>query len=152
MKKLFILFIFLVSCKKIYYFEKYDNNKIEVVIKGKIENPGKYELEIGDTLEKLIMKAGGFLSDADRENYDLKRRMKDNEEIFIQSKMENKININTANHKQLETLDGIGKTLAQRIIEYRNQNGIFKNIDDLKKVRGFSEKKYQKIQEFIKIR
>jgi len=51
-----------------------------------------------------------------------------------------KININTANATMLQTLSGIGPVLSERIIEYRNQNGFFGAIDDVKDVSGIAEK------------
>ena len=62
-----------------------------------------------------------------------------------------KININTATQADLETIDGIGPALAERIIEYRKQNGKFKNIDELKSVKGIGDKKFESIQEKITI-
>ena len=46
------------------------------------------------------------------------------------------LNINTATAGQLETLDGIGQVLAQRIVDYRNANGPFASVDDLLEVNG----------------
>jgi len=62
-----------------------------------------------------------------------------------------KININTATQADLETIDGIGPALAERIIEYRKQNGKFKNIDELKSVKGIGDKKFESIKEKITI-
>lgn len=152
MKKLFIFLFLLYGCQKNNYFKQYENTKIEVLISGEIISPGKYELEVGNTLSDLIKKAGGFTENADKDSYDLSRQIRNYEEIEILNRDNNKININTATQKQLENLEGVGKTLAQRVIEYRNNNGQFENIDDLKKVKGFSEKKYQKIYSNIKVR
>lgn len=62
-----------------------------------------------------------------------------------------KININTATQADLETIDGIGPALAERIIEYRKQNGKFKNIDELKSVKGIGDKKFESIKEKITV-
>lgn len=62
-----------------------------------------------------------------------------------------KIDINTATVKQLQLLDGIGETLAQRIVDYRKANGNFKSIEDLKNVSGIGEKKFEDIKEFITV-
>ena len=62
-----------------------------------------------------------------------------------------KVNINTATQTQLETLPGIGPSTAQKIINYRKENGKYKTIEDIKKVSGIGESKYNKIKELIKV-
>ena len=60
-----------------------------------------------------------------------------------------KVNINSANQTELETLPGIGPSLAQRIIEYRKSNGNFQNIEDIQNVKGIGDSKYSNIKENI---
>lgn len=63
-----------------------------------------------------------------------------------------KININTATTQQLsDELDGIGIVMANRIVAYREQNGGFKNIEQLKEVSGIGEKIYAKLKDFITV-
>ena len=61
------------------------------------------------------------------------------------------ISINDASIEQLTTLPGIGKSKANDIIEYRNQNGKFQTIDDIKKVKGIGESVFEKIKDSITI-
>lgn len=60
-----------------------------------------------------------------------------------------KININTADEELLVNLDGIGEAFAKRIVDYRNEHGSFKRIEDIMLVRGIGGKKFEKIKDFI---
>jgi competence ComEA-like helix-hairpin-helix protein len=62
-----------------------------------------------------------------------------------------KINVNTARADQLQMLPGIGATLAQRILEYRQENGPFKALEDLEDVDGLTAKRFGKIKELIEL-
>lgn len=62
-----------------------------------------------------------------------------------------KVNINTATQTQLETLPGIGKSTALKIINYRNEKGKFKSIEDIKQVDGIAENKFNKIKDLIEV-
>src|SRR5580698_123453 len=62
-----------------------------------------------------------------------------------------KININTARPDQLQMLPGIGATLAQRILDYRNQSGGFKALEDLEDVDGITAKRFGRIKELIEL-
>ncbi|MCI8411526.1 MAG: hypothetical protein HFJ40_03645 [Clostridia bacterium] len=63
-----------------------------------------------------------------------------------------KVNINNATQTQLEELPGIGPSTALKIIQYRNEKGKFKNIEDIKEVSGIGESKYNKIKDLITIK
>lgn len=71
-------------------------------------------------------------------------------ELIIEESM-NQISINTADINDLEALPGVGPALARRIIEYREKNGNFKKISDLKKVKGIGENLFKRIEPFIKL-
>ena len=61
------------------------------------------------------------------------------------------VNINSASSEELQTLNGIGPKMAEKIIEYRNNNGAFKSIDEIKNVRGIGDKKFEKLRDHIRI-
>jgi competence protein ComEA len=62
------------------------------------------------------------------------------------------VNINTATAEELDALPGIGPTKAQAIIDYRNQNGPFKSIEDIENVKGIKEGEFGKIKDMIRVR
>lgn len=59
------------------------------------------------------------------------------------------VNINTASVEELQTIDGIGESKAKSIVEYRNNNGLFKRIEDIKNVEGIGDKLYETIKVYI---
>ena len=65
------------------------------------------------------------------------------------SKVNAKININTADEAELEKLPGVGPVTAKKIVEYRNNNGKFADIEDIKKVRGIGEGRFAKMKDMI---
>jgi competence protein ComEA len=61
------------------------------------------------------------------------------------------VNLNTASVAQLETLPGIGKSTAERILEFRQKNGGFKKVEDLMNVRGVGEKSFLKLKSLVTV-
>lgn len=89
-------------------------------------------------------------------DYEGKEMLKENNQAGnitkeTNSKSTKKVNINTADASELDTLPGIGASTANKIIEYRKNNGKFKKKEDLKNVSGIGESKYNKIKDFISI-
>lgn len=62
-----------------------------------------------------------------------------------------KVNINTASLEELDTLPGIGESTANKIINYRNENGKFKSIEEIKEVSGIGDSKYEQIKDLIEV-
>ena len=62
-----------------------------------------------------------------------------------------KININTASQTELQSLPGIGKVTAERIVAYRTDTGLFKTIDDIVQVKGIGEKSFEKIRDLVSV-
>jgi len=116
----------------------------ELYIDGAVANPGIYPLQEGDTLQTLLSDAG-VEPDADLSHIELYVPQA-GETASIQ-----KIDINRAEPWLLEALPGIGEVLAQRIVDYRSQNGPFRRIEDLLKVEGIGEATFEKIKDFITV-
>lgn len=130
-------------------------------ISGAINKPGVYELNRSDTrLIELIEMAGGLASDADtnaiNSNLNLSSVIKDSDHIFIPTKnvsqvngnsTSNKINLNSASLKELDSLPGIGESTAQKIINARP----FSSINDIKDVSGIGDSKFNQIKDLITV-
>lgn len=153
---------------------------IIVDISGAVVNPSVVKLKEGSRVYEAIEQSGGFTPDAYTKTINLARVIADGEKIYIPTKaeMENGeaqaysnlsqnnsstgtfessgnqgslININTADSAILQQLPGIGPSTAEKIINYRNEHGRFKNIDDIKNVSGIGEKTFEKFKSKITV-
>ena len=141
-------------------------NEIVVYVSGQVKNPAVITIEDNGNLRLVdaVNSAGGMTELADTEIVNLAEPLTDGQhihiptkEIFLRPTQEvsaavdsgDKVNINTADAERLATLKGIGPALAQRIIEYREQNGAFKSIDEIKNVRGIGDKKFDAFKDKI---
>ncbi|GAI14805.1 unnamed protein product [marine sediment metagenome] len=116
----------------------------EVYIGGAVSNPGTYPLREGDTIQALLLDAG-IEPDADLSHVKL-YIPREGEEQSPQ-----KIDINRAEPWLLEALSGIGEVLAQRIVDYRSENGPFRRIEDLLKVSGIGPATFENIKGHITV-
>lgn len=157
-----------------------DLDVIVVHITGAVKTPGVVKINEGSRIEDVIEAAGGLTEDADISNVNLAYIVEDGIKIRIPSLNDEAdngqnyitedsgegivisdeatsnssalININTASQTELETLNGIGPSIASRIITYREENGKFKTIEDIKNVTGIGESKYENIKDFITVK
>ena len=116
----------------------------EIYVGGAVNNPGSYPLKAGDSIADIIGAAGGTAADAELNQ--LKLYITEAGEEPLQ-----KININHADAWLLEALPGIGEVRAQAIINYRQQNGRFRNINELTSVDGIGTATYEKIKHLITV-
>jgi competence protein ComEA len=135
-----------------------------VYVSGAVANPGVYSLPDGSRVADALNAAGGATAEADLSRINLAKHVSDAEQVHIPKIGEaaptqaapgvpsGKININTATAAELDQLPGIGPALAQRIIDYRTQNGPFKTIEDLKKVKGIGDALFEQIKDRITVR
>jgi general secretion pathway protein K len=139
-----------------------EEEEITIHIIGEVKYPGIVILKTGQRIIDAIDAAGGETEEADLNKINLAQLLSDGDKIYVPSINDNEIeeykdttsrsstvNINTATLEELTSLPGIGESTAQRIIDYRKQNGKFKTIDDLKNVSGIGEGKFNNLKEKI---
>ena len=117
----------------------------EIYIGGAVNNPGFYPLKAGDSIDDIIRAAGGTSTSADLDRLKLHIPRVGEEEL------PQKVNLNRAEAWLLEALPGIGETRAQAIIDYREENGQFRHINELIKVEGIGTTTYEKIKHLITV-
>lgn len=141
-------------------------SNLVVDISGCVKNPGVYEFEDGTRLHDVIQQAGGLTEEADIDAINQAELVTDGQKILIPEKLETmdgaerttftqnavsngKININQADSTTLQEIPGIGPATADKIIQYRDANGRFQSIEDLKNVSGIGEKTFEKMKDKI---
>lgn len=146
-----------------------------IYVCGAVALPGVYSLRQGSRLYEAVELAGGLTQDADETCLNMAREITDGEQVVILTQEETAllkasgtyftensgqevsekasglVNINTADAAELTSVSGIGESRAQAIIEYREKNGMFHSIEDIKKVDGIKEGLFSKIKDKIKI-
>ena len=143
------------------------NNEVVIDISGEVANPGVYKLENGAILDDAIAMAGGLGVRANlkwiNKNLNRAEKLYDGQKIYIPNVVEdetvvlgvnttkNIIRINTASLEDLDRLDGVGPSIAKRIIDYRTEMGGFKSIEEIKLVPGIGDKMFEKIKNDIQL-
>ena len=137
-----------------------EENTVIVYVTGAIQSPGLYKVSSRSTIGDVIKEAGGALPYGDVESINLAENVQSGQHIHIrfnfhgnpESLLRNqKVNINTATIKELDSLPGIGPTMAKRIDEYRQSKGAFTSIEDIKHVKGISDGVFKKLRDKITI-
>jgi competence protein ComEA len=139
-----------------------------VHITGAVPRPGVYALPQGARVQDAISAAGGFLAEAEKSQINLAALLEDGQKLdipFLEGALPilatpgptvvavttDLININTASIAELDTLPGIGATLAQRIVDYREQNGPFIDTEDIINVPGIGSGNYERFKDMITV-
>jgi competence protein ComEA len=138
--------------------------EIFVDVAGAVNNPGVYSLSGQSRVIDAIKAAGDSAPGADLSTINLARIVSDGEQIYVDSASTSKsygsgkknvrvgpVNLNRATKSQLDSLDGIGPVIAQRIIDYRKVNGPFLTIEDIQKVSGIGTAKFAQIKSKIQV-
>ena len=135
--------------------------QLAVHVKGAVTEPGLYWLDAGSRVSDAVEAAGGALAEADLERLNLAAVVEDGSQLYVPYAETDDngepagsapvININTATLAQLETLEGIGETKAQAIIDYRESHGDFTSVEQLTRVTGIGETTLDKIRERVSV-
>lgn len=155
--------------------EETQQEKVSVYVCGAVEKPAVYELDYGSRVVEAVSQAIP-LKTADLRYLGMARKLEDGETILVPQVGEtaenqtvqaagspgtrstsysasSKVNINQASAAEMEeNLSGIGSVLSQRIVDYRQANGPFRQIEDIKKVSGIGDKKFEEIKENIRVK
>lgn len=147
--------------------------EVYVDVDGAVVRPGVYRLKDGARVSQAIDAAGGLTTEADVAGLNRASKVTDGQKIYVPTVGEQQavaadggadggavlasgandvaglVNINTASAAELQTLSGIGPSMAQSIIDERTKNGAFASVDDLMRVSGIGEKKLAKIKDCI---
>ncbi len=130
---------------------------VYIDLKGEVLKPGVYRVDEGTRLFQVIAMAGGVTGEADLARINQSKVVLDGREYVVPgfeedvSDDEGLININTADLEALSSLPNIGEATAQSIIDYRQKNGFFTEIEEITKVSGIGEATLEKIAEFITV-
>lgn len=147
------------------------SNQVTVDVKGAVNHPGVYSLPSQSRVTDTIKRAGGLSNLADSKSVNLAQKLQDETVIYVAQKGEKitvveeekanniatqgnskgKINLNKADLSSLQTISGVGAKRAQDILDYRDSQGGFKTIDDLKNVSGIGEKTLEKLRQDVTI-
>jgi competence protein ComEA len=141
-----------------------------VHVVGAVPRPGVYELPEGSRVRDAIQAAGGLLAQAETSSINLAAPLEDGQKLevpFEDGPLSNDlpaapestaipnqaelVDINTASLEELDTLPGIGPTTAEKIIEYRDENGPFQSIEDILNVSGIGPATFEEIKDLIKV-
>jgi competence protein ComEA len=133
-----------------------------VAVSGQVREPGLVRLKPGARVADAIEAAGGALPDADLKYLNLARLVADGELITVglppppgeaadATGPGGKVNLNTATQEQLETLPGVGPTLAQRIIDHRETHGPFRSVEQLQAVSGIGEVRFGELRDLVTV-
>ncbi len=137
---------------------KVAQNALFVALVGCVVRPGVYPVDSATRLFEVISAAGGFTKCADEGSVNLARLVTDGEQIIVSGSLgvtantsaSKLLSLNSATVTDLETLPGVGPTLAGRIIDWKTANGNFSTVEDLLKVSGIGDKLFARIRTMVR--
>jgi len=139
---------------------------VVVDVAGAVKRPGVYRLTTNNRVEDALQEAGGPTRHADLSQLNRAAKLTDGSQILVPkhgshasaaapagatTPTDAPIDLNTATLEQLDTLDGVGPATAQKILDYREQHGGFKSVDELDQVSGIGEVRLQALRDHVRV-
>ncbi|MEX2289531.1 MAG: ComEA family DNA-binding protein [Mycobacteriales bacterium] len=136
------------------------DGEVVVAVAGKVRSPGLVRLPVGSRVDDAVRAAGGVVPGSDAGLLNLARRLVDGEQVLVGvepppgaappggggAAAGALLDLNAASASDLDALPGIGPVLAQRIVDWRTQNGRYASVDQLREVTGIGEAKYEDLR------
>ncbi|MGE7432628.1 helix-hairpin-helix domain-containing protein [Kitasatospora sp. NPDC001175] len=133
---------------------------VVVEVTGKVQHPGLRTLPSGSRVADAVNAAGGPLPDTDTSGVNLARLLTDGEQIVVGAPADQPppvaaagprrpLSLNQATVEQLDTLPGVGPTLAQRIVTFRQEHGGFRSLEQLRQVSGIGARKFSDLRALL---
>jgi competence protein ComEA len=143
--------------------------RLVIHVAGAVRRPGVYKLVTGARVDDAIQRAGGATRRADLGGLNLAAKLEDGRQVLVPARAAQAaaggaapagstttapvpgqpVNLNTATLEQLDTLSGIGPTTAQKILDYRQEQGGFGSIEELGEIPGIGEKRLASLREEV---
>ncbi len=129
------------------------SKEIMVYVSGEVRTPGEYTISEGARVSDAVEVAGGFTAKADQSAINKARKLRDGDHVQVYGEGESsqRININIADVWLLDALPSVGESTAQKIIDYRTENGPFDSIEEIKEVKGIGDSTFEKLKEMITV-
>ena len=154
--------------------ERQGGGRAVVHVAGAVREPGVYRLREGDRVADAVDRAGGATGGADLTLLNLAAEVEDGRQVVVPRRgaaggapaaggpagspgtadvggAQPPVNLNTATLEQLDTLDGVGPGIAQRILDYRDEQGSFGSVDELGQVPGIGEKRLAALRDKVTV-
>ncbi len=137
-----------------------------VYVSGAVRRTGVYKMSGSSRVVDAVKKAGGATSKADLNSINLAARLRDGQQVVVPEKRKDgtngvggaalgeaepqvSVSLSSATQSELEQLDGVGPATAKKIVEYRQKQGGFGSIDELKEIGGIGDKKFDALKDSV---